>query len=101
MVIQPAVIYRSETFTMKKADTQKRHVTEVKILLRWLNGMTRKDRIKSKSSSEMSSLNPTEVGPIGFSGVTTLREQKTRSRWELRKVFRFTANQERNNWYKN
>ena len=46
---------------MKEADTQKHHITEKKILLRWLNGRTRKDRIKSESSSELSSLNPTEV----------------------------------------
>ena len=45
-VIRPTLIYGSECWALHKAEQQKMHTTEMK-MLRWIQGKTRKDRIRN------------------------------------------------------
>ena len=53
-VIRPTLIYGSECWALHKAEQQRMHTTEMK-MLRWIQGKTRKDRIRNKKLMQWSS----------------------------------------------
>ena len=47
-VVRPAMVYGSECWALRKQEEQRLHTTETK-MLRWSQGMARKDRIKNET----------------------------------------------------
>ena len=47
-IVKPAMIYGAETWAVKKAQEKKLDVTEMRMLLRWMNGVAKLDRIRNE-----------------------------------------------------
>ena len=68
-VVRPAVMYRAETWALKKAQERKLEVAEMR-MLQWMCGVTRLDKIRNESIR-----GTTKVGEI------TKKIQERRLKW--------------------
>ena len=68
-VVRPAMLYSAETWPITKAQERKMEVAEMR-MLRWMSGVTRKDRIRNDYIR-----GTVKVGPIGK------KIQESRLRW--------------------
>lgn len=68
-VVRPAMLYSAETWPITKAQEKKLEVAEMR-MLRWMSGVTRKDRIRNEYIR-----GTVKVGPIGK------KIQESRLRW--------------------
>ena len=69
-VIRPTLIYGSECWALHKPEQQRMHTTEMK-MLRWIQGKTRKDRIRNEKFRSDAMVNPitTYVAQKAFRGM--------------------------------